>query len=45
MDDGTQHIDTTRARGGSSPGIARYVLFISLGLVVVAFLLLLILAG
>ena len=38
MDDGgEQHIDTTRARGGATPHVTRYVLPISLGLVVVIF--------
>lgn len=31
------HIDTDEARAGSTPGIVRYVLFISIALVVVAF--------
>jgi hypothetical protein len=41
MDEGKQHIDTTRARAGATPHMTRYILPISLGLVVVAFLLLL----
>ena len=35
--EGHQHIDTDRARGGETPGVSRYVLTISLLLVVVAF--------
>ena len=41
MDDGRQHIDTTRARAGATPHSVRYILPISLGLVVVAFVVLL----
>jgi hypothetical protein len=41
MDEGEQHIDTTSARGGSTPHMTRYILPISLGLVVLAFVLLL----
>jgi hypothetical protein len=41
MDEGNQHIDTTRARGGATPHMTRYILPISLGLVVVLFALLL----
>jgi hypothetical protein len=41
MDEGEQHIDTTSARGGSTPHMTRYILPISLGLVILAFLLLL----
>jgi hypothetical protein len=41
MDEGEQHIDTTRARAGATPHMTRYILPISLGLVIVAFLLLL----
>ncbi|HEX8584404.1 MAG TPA: hypothetical protein VGB65_08210 [Allosphingosinicella sp.] len=41
MDDGTQHIDTTRARGGATPGTVRYILPISIGLVVIIFAVLL----
>jgi hypothetical protein len=40
MDEGT-NIDTTRARAGATPHMTRYILPISLGLVVVIFLLLL----
>ena len=32
------HVDTDEARGGSTPGSTRYVLAISLGLVIVAFI-------
>jgi len=41
MDEGEQHIDTTRARAGSTPHMTRYILPISLGLVVIAFLIVL----
>ena len=41
MDEGEQHIDTTRARAGATPHMTRYILPISLLLVVLAFLLLL----
>ncbi|HEY0028345.1 MAG TPA: hypothetical protein VGC35_10775 [Allosphingosinicella sp.] len=41
MDDGTQHIDTTRARGGATPHSVRYILPISIGLVVIIFAILL----
>ena len=41
MDEGEQHIDTTRARAGATPHMTRYILPISLALVVVIFLLLL----
>ena len=42
MDEGNrQHIDTTRARAGATPHMTRYILPISLGLVIVAFALLL----
>ena len=39
--DEREHIDTTSARGGATPHMTRYILPISLGLVVLAFLLLL----
>jgi len=42
MDEGETHISTTRARGGATPHMTRYILPISLGLVVVIFLVLLI---
>ena len=32
------HVDTDDARGGSTPGVTRYVLAVSLVLVVVAFI-------
>ena len=32
------HVDTDEARGGSTPGITRYVLAISLVLVIIAFI-------
>ena len=35
--EGHQHIDTDRARAGSTPGMTRYILAISLVLVVVIF--------
>jgi len=35
--EGHQHIDTNRARGGTTVGMMRYVLGISLTLVVIAF--------
>jgi hypothetical protein len=41
MEEGNSEIDTTRARAGSTPHVTRYVLTISLGLVVLLFLLLL----
>ena len=41
MDEGKSDIDTTRARAGSTPHMTRYILPISLGLVVLFFLLLL----
>ena len=41
MDEGEQHIDTTRARAGATPHMTRYILPISLGLVVIVFLVLL----
>ena len=31
------HINTDRARGGSTPGVTRYVLGISLALIIVVF--------
>ena len=42
MDNGDQqHIDTTRARAGATPHMTRYILPISIGLVVIIFALLL----
>lgn len=41
MNEGDPHIDTTRARQGATPHMTRYILPISLGLVVILFLLLL----
>ena len=35
--EGHQHIDTDRARAGSTPGMTRYILGISLVLVIVLF--------
>jgi hypothetical protein len=43
MDEGEPHIDTTSARAGSTPHMTRYILPISLILVVAAFALLLLL--
>jgi hypothetical protein len=43
MDEREQHIDTTSARGGATPHMTRYILPISLILVVAAFGLLLLL--
>jgi hypothetical protein len=42
MDEG-EHIDTTSARAGSTPHMTRYILPISLGLVVLVFAALLLL--
>jgi len=42
MDEKDGHYDTTRVRAGATPHMTRYILPISLGLVVVLFLLLLI---
>ncbi len=42
MDDGQeQHIDTTEARGGSTPHMTRYILVWGLLLVIVAFVIVL----
>jgi hypothetical protein len=41
MDDREQHIGTTEARAGTTPHMTRYILPISLGLVVIVFVLLL----
>ncbi|MEA3051115.1 MAG: hypothetical protein QOG72_18 [Sphingomonadales bacterium] len=43
MDEGERHIDTTSARAGATPHMTRYILPISLGLVIVLFALLLLL--
>ena len=43
MDEGNPHIDTTRARQGATPHMTRYILPISLGLVLILFALLLLL--
>ena len=43
MDEREPHIDTTRARAGATPHMTRYILPISLALVVLVFLLLLLL--
>jgi hypothetical protein len=41
MEEREQHIDTTSARAGATPHMTRYILPISLGLVILAFALLL----
>ena len=43
MDEREPHIDTTRARAGATPHMTRYILPISLALVVLVFVLLLLL--
>jgi hypothetical protein len=43
MEEGRPDIDTTRARAGATPHMTRYILPISLGLVIIIFLLLLLL--
>lgn len=43
MDEGEPHINTTRARAGTTPHMTRYILSISLALVVIVFALLLLL--
>jgi hypothetical protein len=43
MDEREPHIDTTRARAGATPHMTRYILPISLALVVLLFALLLLL--
>ena len=45
MEEREQHIDTTRARAGATPHMTRYILPISLGLVLLVFALLLLLWG
>jgi hypothetical protein len=35
--DGHQHVDTDRARAGATPGMTRYILGISLPLVIILF--------
>ena len=42
MDEGEPHIDTDSARAGATPHVTRVVLPVSLGLVVLAFVVLLI---
>ena len=44
-DDHQEHVTTTEARAGSTPHMARYVLFIGTGLVVVAFAIILLVSG
>jgi hypothetical protein len=41
MGDGERHIDTTRARAGQSNHMVRVILPVSLGLVILAFLIIL----
>jgi hypothetical protein len=41
MDDREQHIDTTRARAGTTPHMTRVILPVSLALVVILFALIL----
>ena len=41
MDQEPDHIDTTRARGGTTPHMTRYILVWGLGLVIIIFLILL----
>jgi hypothetical protein len=41
MGDGERHIDTTRARAGQSNHMVRIILPVSLGLVILAFLIIL----
>jgi hypothetical protein len=41
MDDREQHLTTTEARAGTTPHMTRYILPISLGLVVIVFALIL----
>jgi hypothetical protein len=43
MEEGRPRIDTTRARAGSTPHMTRYILPVSLGLIVLILLLLLLL--
>jgi hypothetical protein len=43
MDEGNSNIDATRARAGATPHMTRVILPVSLGLVVIIFLLLLLL--
>jgi len=45
MEQPEQHIDTTRARAGATPHMTRYILAISLVLVVVIFAIILFVAG
>jgi hypothetical protein len=45
MADDEQHVTTTEARAGSAPHMTRYVLAIGTGLVIVAFAIILFVAG
>ena len=38
MDQGPEHISKTRARAGTTPHVARYVLFFGTGLTILAFI-------
>ena len=44
-DEAPQHLTTTEARGGVTPHVTRYVLGISLVLVIIIFAVILLLAG
>ena len=45
MDEGEQHISTTEARAGSTPHMTRYILVWGIGLVIVAFVVVVALSG
>ena len=45
MADDEQHVTTTEARAGATPHMARYVLVIGTGLVIVLFAIILFVAG
>ena len=40
-----EHVTTTEARAGATPHVTRYVLFVGTGLVIVAFAIILFVAG
>ena len=42
MDQRPDHIGKTEARGGTTPGVARYVLIFGLALVLIAFVIILV---
>ena len=44
-DETPEHVTTTEARAGSTPHVTRYVLFVGTGLVIVAFAIILLVAG